>query len=53
MDRDNLERLRAKYGGAAAGDVHNPDFRKVVGSLSGADRRAKPYEGVQPSSMRL
>ena len=47
MDRDNLERLRAKYGGAAAGDVHNPDFRKVVEILfSGADRRAKPYEGV-------
>ncbi len=47
MDRDNLERLRAKYGGAAAGDVHNPEFRKVVEILfSGADRRAKPYEGV-------
>lgn len=47
MDRDNLERLRAKYGGAAAGDVHDPEFRKVVDILfSGADRRAKPYEGV-------
>lgn len=47
MDRENLERLRAKYGGAAAGDVHDPEFRKVVDLLfSGADRRAKPYEGV-------
>lgn len=47
MDRSNLERLRAKYGAAAAGDVHDPEFRKVVDILfSGADRRAKPYEGV-------
>src|SRR5690606_21591306 len=47
MDRDNLERLRAKYGGASAGDVHEPEFKKVVEILfSGADRRAKPYEGV-------
>src|SRR5690606_4251469 len=47
MDRDNLERLRAKYGGASAGDVHDPEFKKVVDILfSGASRRAKPYEGV-------
>ncbi len=47
MDRDNLERLRAKYGAAAAGDVHDPEFKKVVDLLfSGADRRAKPYEGI-------
>lgn len=47
MDHDKLERLRAKYSGAAAGDVLDPEFRKVVDILfSGADRRAKPYEGV-------
>lgn len=47
MDRENLERLRAKYGTAAAGDVHDPEFKKVVDILfAGADRRAKPYEGV-------
>lgn len=47
MDRENLERLRAKYSGAGAGDVHDPEFKKVVDILfSGADRRAKPYEGV-------
>ncbi|MCL4766619.1 MAG: agmatinase [Hyphomicrobiaceae bacterium] len=47
MDRDNLDRLRAKYNEAAAGDVHDPEFKKVVDILfSGADRRAKPYEGV-------
>lgn len=42
-----LESLRAKYSGASAGEVQNPEFRKVVDLLfSGADRRAKPYEGV-------
>jgi guanidinopropionase len=47
MDRENLERLRAKYGSATAGDVHDPEFKKVVDILfSGTDRRAKPYEGV-------
>ena len=47
MDRENLERLRAKYGAAGAGDVHDPEFKKVVDILfSGAERRAKPYEGV-------
>ena len=47
MDRENLERLRAKYNGAGAGDVHDPEFKKVVDLLfSGTDRRAKPYEGI-------
>lgn len=47
MNPDKLARLRAKYSGASAGDVHDPEFRKVVDILfSGTDRRAKPYEGV-------
>ena len=47
MDRENLERLRAKYSSAGAGDVHDPEFKKVVDILfAAADRRAKPYEGV-------
>lgn len=47
MNPIKLERLRTKYGNAAAGDVHDPEFKKVVDILfSGADRRAKPYEGV-------
>lgn len=47
MDKGKLEALRAKYGATAAGDVHDPAFRKVVDLLfSGADRRYKPYEGV-------
>lgn len=47
MDRDELERLRAKYGATSAGDVQDPNFRKVVELLfKGKDRRAKPYEGI-------
>lgn len=47
MDKAKLKALRAKYGAAAAGDVHDAEFRKVVDLLfSGADRRYKPYEGV-------
>jgi guanidinopropionase len=47
MDPKRLEKLRAKFGTAAAGDVQDPEFKKVVGLLfSGTDRRAKPYEGM-------
>jgi guanidinopropionase len=47
MNVKKLGALRAKYGAAQAGDVHDPEFKKVVDILfSGADRRAKPYEGV-------
>jgi agmatinase len=47
VDQKKLEALRAKYGAAAAGDVHDPEFKKVVGILfSGSDRRFKPYEGI-------
>ena len=47
MDQKKLEALRAKYAGAGATDVHDPEFRKVVDLLfTGKERRAKPYEGV-------
>ncbi|MGL5448514.1 MAG: agmatinase [Rhabdaerophilum sp.] len=47
MDRDELEQLRAKYGATSAGDVQDPNFRKVIDLLfKGKDRRAKPYEGI-------
>ena len=47
MKSDKLAKLRAKYNEAAAGDVHDPEFKKVVDILfSSTDRRAKPYEGV-------
>jgi agmatinase len=46
MDEANLARLRAKYSGAGAGDVHDPEFRKVVDLLFTGTRRAKPYAGI-------
>ncbi len=47
MDKAKLEALRAKYGDANAGEVHDPQFKKVVELLfSGTDRRYKPYEGI-------
>ncbi len=47
MDPSKLDALRAKYANAQAGEVHDPEFRKVVDLLfTGADRRYKPYEGV-------
>ncbi len=50
MTNEELERLRAKYGAASAGDVQDPNFRKVIDLLfKGKDRRAKPYEASRPS----
>src|SRR5690349_3827554 len=47
MDSKKLEGLRARYGSAAAGQSHNPEFRKVIEQVfAGTDRRPKPYEGV-------
>jgi agmatinase len=47
MDADKLQALRKKYASAAAGEVHDPEFKKVVDLLfSGVERRAKPYAGV-------
>ncbi|MEZ5842948.1 MAG: agmatinase [Hyphomicrobiaceae bacterium] len=46
MDEKKLAALRDRFGAASAGDVHDPEFRKVVDLLFSGDRRAKPYEGV-------
>ncbi len=47
MDQKKLDALRARYGGAAASDVHDPEFKKVIDLLfTGKGRRAKPYEGI-------
>ncbi len=46
MDQGELARLRAKYSGAGAGEVHDTEFRKVVDLLFKGDRRAKPYADV-------
>jgi guanidinopropionase len=43
----SLAALRKKYAAAAASDVHDPVFKKVVDLVfSEGGRRAKPYEGV-------
>ncbi|MBL8702781.1 MAG: agmatinase [Alphaproteobacteria bacterium] len=42
-----LEALRARYAGAKAGDVQDPEFRKVSELLfNGTERRRLPYAGV-------
>jgi guanidinopropionase len=46
--REKLAALRAKYEGARAADVQDPEFRKVSEILfSGDDRRKQPYSGVK------
>ena len=47
MDRNKLDILRARYADTAAGQSHNPEFRKILEQVfAGTDRRPKPYEGV-------
>src|SRR5215831_14076752 len=47
MDSKKLDTLRARYAATAAGQSHNPEFRKVIEQVfAGTDRRPKPYEGV-------
>ena len=47
MDSKKLEDLRARYADTAAGQSHNPEFRKIIEQVfAGTDRRPKPYEGV-------
>jgi agmatinase len=45
---DKLAALRARYAGAKAGDVQDPEFRKVSELLfAGTERRRFPYAGVK------
>jgi agmatinase len=48
MDFDeNLKRLRALYGEAGGGDVHDPEFRKVAAKIfDPSGTRAAPYAGI-------
>jgi agmatinase len=47
MDRDKLDKLRAKYADTAPGRAHDPQFEKITQLIfAGSDRRPKPYEGV-------
>jgi len=48
FSREKLAALRAKYEGARASDVQDPEFRKVSEMLfKGTDRRKQPYAGVK------
>ena len=47
MDSKKLDNLRVRYSSAAAGQSHNPEFRKIIDQVfAGTDRRPKPYEGI-------
>jgi len=46
MDRENLERLRAKYSGAQDGGTFDPRFRRVVDRLFSEGTRKTPYSGI-------
>ena len=44
MNADELEALRARYGGAKAGEIFDPAFRQVADSLfKDGERRKPPY----------
>lgn len=44
MDKDKLERLRARYAEAKGGDIHDPHFAKVAaGVFVSPDRRKWPF----------
>lgn len=47
MDREELERLRAKYGQLHGGEVFDPTFRKVADTIfSKSGTRLAPYAGM-------
>ncbi|HEY4368040.1 MAG TPA: agmatinase [Steroidobacteraceae bacterium] len=47
MDRENLERLRAKYTGAQDSTTYDPRFRRVTDRLINAEgTRTAPYAGM-------
>jgi agmatinase len=46
MDKDELERLRAKYGSLSGGDIFDPEFRKVADTIFSNGTRLAPYAGM-------
>jgi agmatinase len=46
MDKDELERLRAKYGSLNGGDIFDPEFRKVADTIFSNGTRLAPYAGM-------
>jgi guanidinopropionase len=45
-DRENLERLRAKYSAAKGSETFDPRFQRVVDRLFTDGTRSLPYAGV-------
>jgi len=46
MDKDELERLRARYGSLGGGDIFDPAFRKVADTIFSNGTRLAPYAGM-------
>jgi len=46
MDKDELERLRARYGSLGGGDIFDPTFRKVADTIFSNGTRLAPYAGM-------
>jgi agmatinase len=46
MDKDELQRLRDKYGSLGGGDIFDPDFRKVADTIFSNGTRLAPYAGM-------
>jgi agmatinase len=46
MDKDELERLRTKYGSLNGGDIFDPEFRKVADTIFSNGTRLAPYAGM-------
>ena len=47
MDKDKLERLRARYSAASGGDIHDPHFAAVASQqFSAGDKRKWPFADV-------
>jgi guanidinopropionase len=46
VDRENIERLRKKYGAENEGSIFDPRFQRVAASIFTEGARVKPYSGV-------
>jgi len=44
---EKLEQLRERYAATSAGDMHDPEFRRIADMIfSAGDRRSPPYAGI-------
>ena len=52
MDKDELERLRTKYGSLDGGEMFDPKFRHVADKIFSNGTRLAPYSGIPTFSPR-